>query len=585
MDKPRVIAALEEVAALLDLQGESPFKVRAYENAARVLQDEPRDLGDLVDSGDLARLKGFGEALTDKVQTLYLTGGLPFLDELRAQVPPGLPELLRVPRLGPKKVRALWKELDVDSLDALARACHDGRVAGLKGFGAKTQASILQGLEHLKAHEGRFLADHARHEAEALVEALRGLPGVTAADVAGGLRRWKETVHDVDLVAASEDPGTVMDAFAALDRVEEVLERGPAKARVRLARGLVAELRVGTPDEYPYLLLHLTGSKEHNVRMRARAQARGLTLSEHGLFRGETRLPAAGEVDIFAALDLDWIAPELREDRGELEAAARDGCSERGLPRLVEFSDLRGVIHCHSDWSDGRDTLEAMARGAHARGYGYLVICDHSHAAAYAGGLTVQRVRAQHRAVDELNERLAGELDGFRVLKGIESDILVDGSLDYDEDVLASFQVVVGSVHSGFHLDQAAQTARVLRALESPWLDILGHPTGRLLLEREGLKLDMAAVVDAAAARGVVLEVNANPRRLDLDWRWIPRALSAGALLAVDPDAHSVKGLDHVRYGLGTARKGGAGPERVVNCLEAGALLATLAQGRARRAR
>ncbi len=583
MNKEQVVATLEHLADLSDLAGENPFKTRAYRAAARTLEADPRGLYELVSTGELARLKGFGEALTEKVRQLHRGETPSILHELAQQVPQGVVDMLAVPGVGPKKARALWQGLSLTSIGALATACERGEVAGLKGFGAKSQESILAGLRHLAAQAGQFSADRARAQAEVLAEALRRVPGVSAVNLAGGLRRWKETVHDVDLTACCETPEAATRAFAEHPSVEEVLESGPAKTRVRLAGGLEAELRLARPAEYPFLLMHLTGSKEHNVAMRLLAQKQGYSLSEHGLTRGDLALVAADEAAIYRHLGLTWIPPELREDKGEFDAAALDAKGRHKLPALVEPGDIRGVVHCHTTWSDGRASVEAMARAAHARGYGYFVVCDHSQSAFYAGGLRPERVAAQQREVREVDARLREELGGFRVYSGIESDIKTDGSLDYEDEVLASFDVVVGSLHSGFQLSRAEQTRRVLTALANPYLDILAHPTGRLLLQREGVDLDLAAVIASAAEAGVTIEVNANPRRLELDWRWIPQALAAGARLSVDPDAHTPEAIAHIRYGVGVARKGWAGREHVVNCLEAEEFLAALAEGRKRR--
>jgi DNA polymerase (family 10) len=392
--------------------------------------------------------------------------------------------------------------------------------------------------------------------------------------VCGSVRRRGETSKDIDIVVAAPDADAVMDAFVAVDGVEEVTGRGPTKCSVRLAAGPSADLRVVAAEQFPFAVVYFTGSKEHNIRLRARAQERGLRLNEYALARedGSGSIACDDEADVYAALDLAWVPPELREDRGELEAAETGS-----LPDLVERDDLRGVLHCHSSWSDGAATIAEMAEAARARGYGYLGLCDHSQAAAYAGGLDADRVREQHAEIDRVN----ADLDGaFRVLKGIEVDILPDGTLDFPDDVLASFDLVVASVHSRFGLSEEDQTARVLAALDNPYVDILGHPTGRLLLSRDPYALDLQRVVGAAAERGVAVEVNAHPQRLDLDWENLRYGLARGMKTAIDPDAHDVDGLDVVEYGVGIARKGGCTADDVLNAWPLERLLEHLAARR-----
>jgi DNA polymerase (family 10) len=574
--KREVVDTLEEIAVLLELAGENAFKTRAYANAARTLQGLDRDLAELTASGELRELKGIGPALAEKIGTLVATGRLPYLEELRARVPPGLLELLRVPGLGPKRVREVHAKLGIASLAELEYAAESRALQELEGFGEKLQDKILEGIAALKRHADRFLLSDALAMGEEILAAVAALPGARRAAIAGSLRRRCETVGNVDLVAATDDAPALLAAFAALPAVAEVLAPGPAggsEAAVRLEGGLRVRLRAVPEPDFAGVLRYLTGSREHDEALRAHAAGLGLELDERGLRRGSAPVAAADEDAIFAALGLVAIPPELREGRGEIAAAAAGA-----LPRLLEPGDLRGVLHVHSTYSDGVDTVRGMALAARARGYRYLGVCDHSQSARYAGGMLAADVRRQHEEIDRLNE----ELGDFRVLKGVECDILADGALDYPAEVLASFELVVGSVHSRFGLGEAEMTQRLLRAVANPFLDVLGHPTGRLLLGRAAYALDLGAVCAAAAERGVAVEINANPHRLDLDWREVRGFQARGGWIGIHPDAHRTEGLDDVRFGVMAARKGWATRDRVLNALSLEELLAWL---RARRAR
>ena len=576
MTKREVVDTLEEIAVLLELTGENAFKTRAYANAARTLQGLDRDLAELVASGELRALKGIGPALAEKIGTLVATGRLPYLEELRAQVPPGLLELLRVPGLGPKRVREVHAKLGIASLAELEYAAESRALQELEGFGEKLQGKILDGIAALKRHADRFLLSDALAMGEAILAAVAALPGARRAAIAGSLRRRCETVGNVDLVAATDDAPALLAAFVALPAVAEALPAGSggaAEAAVRLAGGVRVRLRAVPERDFAGALRHLTGSREHDAALRAHAAGLGFELDERGLRRAGAPVAAADEDAIFAALGLAAIPPELREGRGEVAAAAAGA-----LPRLLEPGDLQGVLHVHSTYSDGVDTVREMAFAARARGYRYLGICDHSQSARYAGGMLLDDVKRQHEEIDRLNQ----ELGDFRVLKGVECDILADGSLDYPDEVLASFELVVGSVHSRFGLAEAEMTRRLLRAVANPFLDVLGHPTGRLLLGREAYALDLGAVCAAAAERGVAVEINANPHRLDLDWREVRGFQERGGWIGIHPDAHRTEGLDDVRFGVMAARKGWATRDRVLNALGCEELLAWL---RARRAR
>jgi len=538
---------LSDIAALLELKGDNPFKIRAYEQGARIVEGLGDQLEPLVREGRLHEHKGIGAALSEKITELVRTGRLAYHDELRREFPPAIFDLLKIPGLGPKKVRRLYQTLGVRSLGELEYACVENRLLTLDGFGEKSQANILEGIQLLKRHQGRFLFSDALEAAEALLAALQASPDVSRTSLAGSLRRRMETVKDIDLLVSSDSPAAVMERFVALPGVAEVIAHGGTKSSVRLGSGLQADLRVVSDREFPYALHHFTGSKEHNTILRGLAKSRGLKMNEYGLFRGDELIPCSTEAEIFAALGLDDIPPELRENLGEIEAA-----QARRLPDLIAERDIQGVFHAHTTESDGRHSLEAMVSAAAALGYRYLGISDHSRSARYANGLSIERVRAQHRAIDALQQRHPEIV----LFKGIESDILADGSLDYPDDVLDGFDFVIASVHSRFGMTEEEMTARVVKAISHPAVTILGHPTGQLLLSRDSYPLNLTRVLDAAKMHHVAVELNANPHRLDLDWRFCKDARDRGVTLSINPDAHSTEGLSDTRYGVGIARKG-----------------------------
>jgi DNA polymerase (family 10) len=557
-----IVAALEEIAFLMELAGENPFKSRSYENAARTLSMVEEDIPTLVREGRLRQVPGVGEAIDAKVTELVNTGRLRFLDELRLKFPPTLFELFAIPGLGAKRVRVLYEELGIRSLTELEYAAFENRLVTLKGFGPKMQERILEGLEFAKRQRGLHLFPRALHEAERLRAWLEQEPSVVRLEVAGSLRRRKEIVKDIDIVASATDPAAVTERFLKADGVAQVTAHGDTKTSLYLEAGMAADLRVVTDKEFPYALHHFTGSKEHNVRMRQRAKDRGLKLNEYGLFRNDKLVACKDEAAIFAKLDLPYIPPELREDMGEFEA--------KEMPKLVEWPDLLGVFHCHTSYSDGKASVAQMAQGAAERGFRYIVIADHSISAGYAGGLSPARIAQQHAEIDALNQTF----DGFRIVKAIESDIRADGALDYDADVLARFDLVIASIHSRLNMTEEEATARILRAVENPYTAILGHPTGRLLLGRAGYPLDIDRVIDACKANGVAIEINGSPARLDLDWRHVKRARDKGVKLCIGADAHSVESLGDVVYGLGIARKGWCEPGDLLNCMDVEEVLA-----------
>ena len=560
-DRAGVADALEEIGVLLELSGENPFKTRAYGNAARIVRGLDSDLGELIARRGLGELKGIGPALVEKITTLVTTGKLPYLDELRKQLPAGMLQWLKIPGLGPKKARVIHVTLGIGTLLELEQAAKDGKLRDLPGFGATTEKKILSGIARAREHAGRFLRPVVLNEATRLIARLAPIAGVAHIEVAGSARRGASTSKDIDLVATAGDAAEVMEAFVSDPGVVEVVGRGPTKCSVRLAAGPNADLRVVSAASYPFALLYFSGSKAHNVALRGRAQAMGLKLNEYALTREADGMSIAceDEAAIYRSLGLPFIPPELREDAGEIEAAERGA-----LPRLIVRDDLKGILHCHSTWSDGLNSIEEMAGAARAMGMTYLGLCDHSRAAAYAGGMSIERVKEQHREIDALNAKLGRT---FHVLKGIEVDILADGSLDFPDEVLKTFDLVVASVHSRFNLEAAEQTERMIRAASNPYVDIIGHPTGVLLLTRDPYPLDLFALIDAAAERGVAIEINAHPQRLDLDPAGLRRGLASGMKTAIDPDAHATEGLLDIAYGLDTARRGWCTASDVLNTL------------------
>ena len=558
MERKEIAKVLEEVAGLLDLKGENSFKVRAYENAARAVLALEGDIAEAVRSRELLQVRGIGSSIFAGIEALVATGHMPLHDELRAALPAGLADFLRVPGLGARKAKALHDALGVASLEGLEKACLEGRLEGLKGFGPKSVANILKGIALLRVSAGSFHYHTARRKAEELLAALSATKLATKVVVAGSLRRRKEVIRDIDLLAVSKKPDELARAFRELPGVTDIIGSGETKTSVRFADGLAADLRVVADDEFPAALLYFTGSKEHNTALRGRAKKMGFKLNEYGLFRedGDKRVRCSSEEEIYGKLGLSYVEPELREDRGELEAA------EAGtLPVLLEEKDLRGLIHLHTTESDGRDTLERMIAAVRDAGYSYAGMTDHSKTAAYAGGLTEDRVERQRAEI----RRLRPKFPGFRIFHGTEADILADGSIDYGDAFLESFDLVVASVHSRFGLSAEDQTRRLIRAVQNPRVSVLGHPSGRLLLGREGFTADWEKVIAAAGESGCSIEINASPHRLDLDWRLCRQATGKGVLLSVNPDAHSAEGLADTVYGVGIARKGWVTAKETLN--------------------
>lgn len=556
MDKDQVAVVLVEIGTLLELKGENPFKTRAYHNGARILEGLTEPLEKLVAEDRLGGIKGIGEALQEKITTLVTTGRLPYHEDLKASVPPGLLDLLGLQGLGPKKVKRLHEELAIDSIEALEKACREDRIAQLDGFGEKSQSKLLEAIAFRRKYAAQHLLVDALTAAEPILGSLRDHPDVTRCSIAGSLRRFKEVIGDIDFVVSSRNPSSVLSFFVQQPGIASVLAQGETKASVRLDSGIQADLRVVSDIEYPFALAYFTGSKEHNIVMRQRAIARGLRLNEYGLFRSaeetrdpELRIACAEEADLFRELGLDYVPPELREDRGEFEAA-----ESHRLPRPFEWTSLRGSLHNHSDWSDGRNTLSDIA--AHAAGLGleYWGITDHSRASFQAQGLDPKRLRQQILAIAEVNQRLRDEGVDLHLLSGTEVDILKDG-LDFDDDLLSELEVVVASLHVPSS-DEAENTKRFIRAAENPYVHMLGHLSGRLLLERDAYRLNQTAIIDACAATGTWIELNASPYRFDLDWRLWQYARTKGVKCVINCDAHRLEHFAWLRLGASVARKG-----------------------------
>jgi DNA polymerase (family 10) len=558
MQNVEVARLFEELADLLELEGANPFRVRAYRNAARTLEALSIDVAAIVerDPEELLQLGGIGKDLADKIVVIVRTGELPQLEELKAKITPGVVQMLRIPGLGPKKVAALFKELGLETLDALKQAAEQGRIAELKGFGKKTEQSILEGLAlATEASQRVFLAD-AKAEADAIVADLRQLSSITQATVAGSCRRRKETVGDLDVLVTSSDHNAAMDRLAANPLVTKVLARGDTKQRVRLRSGLELDLRVVPDKSFGAASQYFTGSKEHNIVIRRRAQERGLKLNEYGLFRGDELVASRTEEEVYAAVDLPWIPPELRENRGEIELA------EQGkLPKLIELKDIRGDLHMHTTATDGMNSIREMAEAAKARGLQYIAITDHSKRVTMANGLDADRLRAHWQEIDKVR----GEISGIEILKGIECDILEDATMDLPDDVLAEADWVLAVLHYGLKQPREQIDKRLLNAIRNPHVDAIGHLTGRLVNQRPGADLTFEDVLKAAADHGTWLEINAHPSRLDLDDIHAAAAKDRGIPIVINTDAHSIAGFDVMQYGVFQARRAGLEANDVAN--------------------
>lgn len=520
-------------------------------------------MGQLIENRQLTEIKGIGKGIANFIQEIDQDGEPQELQNLKKEIPPTLLELLKIPGMGAKKVKVVWEKLNIQTLGELEYACKENRLVDLEGFGAKSQQKIVDGIDLLKKYSDQHLLSEVLDVSQELLELINNIPGIIRSEIAGSLRRRKEIVKDIDFVVAadSQNHQTIMDAFTHLDQVEKISSKGTIKSSVILKNGITAELRIVSDDEFPFSLHHTTGSKEHNVVMREHAKKMKLKLNEYGIFtENGMKIECKTETEIFNNLGLSYIPPEVRENYGEIEAG-----SKNNIPKLIEHEDIKGVIHVHSTHSDGLHSIQEMASSARSHGYTYLVISDHSKSAIYANGLSEERIKQQFQEIDELNQ----SLQDFKILKSIECDIMADGSLDYSDEILSQFDLVICSIHSRFRMTESEATDRLLKAMENPYTTIIGHPTGRLLLAREGYPVNMRSIITAASELKVVIELNANPHRLDLDWRWLKSARDAGVKISINPDAHRIDGIQDMRYGLGIARKGWLTKSDVFNCLSA----------------
>lgn len=545
-----LIQILKNIALLLELRGENPFKSRAYSNAAQIIEEQSIDVAERVRQGTLTDIDGFGKALREKISDYVLNGRMAYYDKIKAEIPESLLLVTKIAGIGPKKAKKLHDELGIESLEDLEKAGQDGRIGKVKGFGKKTQEAILSGIHHYKANKGRLLQEQARSYARDILENIRTTENVIRADISGDYRRHAETISQIDIVVDKASP---KEAFLIDDKIAGKL--------IELEKsGTPVNFHISDSGNYFFEMHWITGSKKYMEELRKLALEKGFELNSSGIFKNGDGIILQSEEQLYDMLGMQFVPPELRESFKAIEVAI-----ENSIPRLVEHSDIKGILHCHSTWSDGHNSIEEMALRAKELGYSYFGISDHSQSAAYANGLTPDRVKRQHEEIDRLNEKGLG----IRIFKGIESDVLPDGSLDYDEEVLESFDFVVASVHSAFRLSREQQTRRIICALQSPYTTILGHPTGRLLLVRKGYDVDIHEVIDAAAEYNKIIEINANPYRLDLAWENVIYAKEKGVKIAVNPDSHRIETIGDLRYGVNIARKGWLEKEDVVNCLDA----------------
>ncbi|MBI2618671.1 MAG: DNA polymerase/3'-5' exonuclease PolX [Ignavibacteriales bacterium] len=554
MDKKQVAAVLDQMGTLLELQNANPFRIRAFQNASQIIEGITEDLDDLVDRQTLTDIDGIGQGLAKIITDLVKTGSSREYEDLRKSLPAGLLDIIRIPGLGPKRVRLLYEKLKIDSVEALKRACETHQLAELTGFGEKTEQNILRGIERLRKTSEKHLVPRAAESAEKMLKAISRLKAVKRCEVAGSLRRRKEVIGDIDIVASVEEKhrASIVKVFVSQPEVSSVVAQGETKATVVLTNGINCDLRLVRDNEYPFALNYFTGSKEHNVEMRSLARRKGWSLNEYSfsLLKGakkQSRIPVCrNEEDIYKALGLSYVPPELRENMGEFDASRKGA-----VPKLLEEKNLRGTFHVHSTYSDGANSLEELTKAAQKLGWDYWGVADHSQIAVYAQGLSPEKVNEQRREIENLNARLKN----FRVFHGTECDILSDGTLDYSNDVLAGFEYVVASIHSKFNMNESEGTKRLIKAVRNKYVTMIGHPTGRVLLSRDGYPCDMVQVIDAMADYGKAIELNAHPSRLDPDWRLLKYAKEKGVKVFINPDAHNADGLRDVRYGVGVARK------------------------------
>jgi DNA polymerase (family 10) len=561
-----IALTLENIALLLELKGENPFKVRAYRTGAEIVSTFAGDIVQKARDNDLGDTKGIGKALAEKLNELATTGQLSYYEKLRGEFPATIFDLFEITGLGPKKIKALYDKLNIISIAGLEQACESGDVTKLPGFGAKSCSKILAAIEFRQQHANKFRFGDVADSAESILCSLRDQPSTIKAAIAGSYRRRKEVLHDLDFIVSTEDPEAIMSFFVGMPEVSSISVQGSTKSTVLLDSGLQCDLRTVSAEQYPFALNYFTGSKEHNIAMRSRALKLGYTLNEYRLTPAGDKEPPPlprttikTEEDLYAALSMDFIPPVLRENTGELEVAEK-----RELPTLVEFKDLRGTFHNHTTASDGKCTLQEMAAAARDLGLQYLGISDHSRSSFQANGLDSEQLLAQVGDIRKLNESFD---DKFKLFAGVECDILKDGSLDYPDEILSQLDYVVASVHNAFTLPEDKMTARIIRAVENPNITMLGHITGRLLLTRKPYAVDVPKVIDACATNLTIIEINANPKRLDMDWRWWKHAKEKGVKCSINPDAHHTSQLQYLKYGVNIAQKGWLTSNDVINCL------------------
>ncbi|MDD5621970.1 MAG: DNA polymerase/3'-5' exonuclease PolX [Actinomycetota bacterium] len=560
MDKEEIVKILKEISVLLELKDENSFKIRAYQNAARSLEASDADLGGDLKIKDLTGIKGIGIHIAEKIKELIDTGKLKFYEDLKRTLPPGLTEMLSIPTMGPKKIKYLFDNLGVSNIGELERACMENKLADLPNFGEKTQSNILKGIGILKKFRGKFLFSDIIEEAESIHRKIQNFKYVKRSSLAGSVRRKKEIVKDIDIVASTDDSSEVMDFFTGLKEAKDIIARGDTKSSIRLKSGINIDIRTVDDFQYPYALHHFTGSKEHNTAMRTAAKKENIKMNEYGLFKNGKLINCSDEKDIFNFFSMDWIPPELRENYGEIEAARN-----RTLPELIEEKDIKGIFHIHTTYSDGNIDIEHVCSHLKKMGFEYAGISEHSKTAAYAGGLREEDIGRYFNEIEKLNLNY----NDFKIFKGIESDILPDGNLDYSERILSGFDFVIAAIHSNFNLSEEQMTARIIKAIENKFTTMIAHPTGRLLLSRDPYKVDIIRVINAAAENNVDLELNANPFRLDLDWRMCKYAKEKGVKIFINPDAHNIKNLSDYIFGVNIARKGWLEKEDVPNTLTA----------------
>lgn len=559
MDNHELADKFDAIADLLEIKGEAIYRIRAYRRASEGLRSHAVEVRNLQKRGELEEIPGVGKAIAEKIDELLRTGDLEFYDRLTAEVPPSLLEVLDVENVGPKKAARFWKELGIVTMEDLEVAAREGKVREMDGFGAKSEQKILVAIDAYKKHDhARILISEAKGVAVEITRRIRELEGVVEVEVAGSLRRSRETIGDLDIVVSATNPQMVTDSFLAFPEVQKIRAQGDVKVSVLLSRGLSLQLWVHPPDRFGSAVQYATGSQMHNVRLRELAQKQGLSLSEHGFMRDDgTDILCAEETEVYAALGLPWIPPQLREDRGEI-AAALSG----ELPELVSSHDVRGELHAHSDWSDGKVSIEEMCSAALERGLSFLAITDHSRSLSIASGLSIEDLKKQRIAINRVQKRLG---DDLKILQGAEVEILRDGGLDYPDSVLAELDFVIASLHMGLRQQREKVTSRILGAIENPYVDMIGHLTGRLIGKRDPADLDLEPIFQAAADRGVILEINSNPERLDLKDIHVRRAIELGCLTAINTDAHHPDHLDFRHFGIGTARRGWVEARSVIN--------------------